>query len=93
MSDELTWELLHEVYGRMEADLLQTYLEAEGIPVQMIQEGAGRSVYPVTFGPLALVQLFVPKEKLAAAKSLLKNYLDNQTTIGTDEDGDQDSGE
>ena len=36
MSDELTWELLHEVYGRMEADLLQTYLEAEGIPVQMI---------------------------------------------------------
>jgi len=93
MSDELTWELLHEVYGRMEADLLQTYLEAEGIPVQMIQEGAGRSVYPVTFGPLALVQLFVPKEKLTAAKTLLKNYLDNQATIDTDEAGDQDSGE
>ena len=61
---EMNWELLVEVQGRFEAEALKAFLEAEGLPVQLIQEGAGEFVYPVTVGPLGRVQVFVPKDKL-----------------------------
>ena len=70
--DELKWELLTEISGRMEADLIKSYLEAEGIEVQLFQEGAGQDIYPVTFGPMAMVQVFVPNDKLNDARSLLE---------------------
>ncbi len=72
--DELKWELLTESSGRFEADLLKSYLEAEGIEVQLFQEGAGQDIYPVTFGPLAMVQVFVPNDKINDARSILENF-------------------
>lgn len=72
--DELKWELLTESSGRFEADLLKSYLEAEGIEVQLFQEGAGQDIYPVTFGPLAMVQVFVPNDKITDARSILENF-------------------
>ena len=72
--DQLKWELLAEIQSRFEADLLKSYLEAEGIQAQLFQEGTGEDIYPVTFGPLAMVQVFVPKEQIAAARIILDSY-------------------
>ena len=69
--DELTWELLAEVAGRMHADLIRSHLEAEGIEVELFQESVGVNAYPVTVDGLGRVQLFVPREHLAAAKRIL----------------------
>ncbi|MCL4531530.1 MAG: DUF2007 domain-containing protein [Chloroflexi bacterium] len=72
--DKLTYELLIEVNGRMEADLLKSYLEAEGIPVEIFQEAAGHNVYPVMVDGLGFTQLFVPKERAAEARELLEQF-------------------
>lgn len=72
--DELTYELLTEANGRMEADLLKSYLEAEGIPVEIFQEAVGRSIYPVMVDGLGFTQLFVPKDRAVEARQLLKQF-------------------
>lgn len=72
--DEMKWELLVEIYDRMEAEMLRAALEAEDIPAELFQEGAGHLVYPVTLGPLGLVQIFVPKEKAIEARTWLNAY-------------------
>lgn len=86
--DELKWELLTETSGRFEADLLKSYLEAEGIEVHLFQEGAGQDIYPVTFGPLAMVQVFVPNDKIKDARSLLETFISPGDELGSEaEDG------
>jgi hypothetical protein len=74
MMDELKWEVLVEIQGRLKADLLESYLEANGIDVELIQESVGRTIYPVTVDGLGRVQVFVPKEKLDEARHLLENF-------------------
>jgi hypothetical protein len=72
--DELKWELLTEVQGRMEADLLKSYFEAHGIDIELFQEAVGHHIYPVTVNGLGRVQLFVAKEQAEAARQLLEDY-------------------
>jgi hypothetical protein len=72
--DELTWELLAEVAGRMRADLIRSHLEAEGIEVELFQESVGVNAYPVTVDGLGRVQLFVPKEQLDAARRIAAQH-------------------
>jgi hypothetical protein len=72
--DELKWELLTEVQGRMEADLLKSYFEAHGINIELFQEAVGHHIYPVTVNGLGRVQLFVAKEQAEAARQLLEDY-------------------
>jgi len=72
--DELTWELLVEVYGFLEADAIKSLLEAEGIGVQLFQEAVGRYAYPVTVDGFGRVQIFVPKDKAVEAHEWLKVY-------------------
>jgi hypothetical protein len=72
--DQLTYEVLVEVYGRMEAELIESLLEAEGIDVELIQESVGHSIYPVSVDGLGRVQLFVPKDKFLEAREWLKIY-------------------
>jgi hypothetical protein len=72
--DKLTWELLTETNGRLQADLLKSYLEAEGIEVELFQEAVGHHIYPVMIDGLGRVQMFVPKSQLAQAKELLAAY-------------------
>jgi hypothetical protein len=74
--DELKWEKLTEVQGRLEADLIESYLEANGVDVELIQESVGYSVFPVTIDGLGRVQIFVPKDKGQDARQLLKEYND-----------------
>jgi hypothetical protein len=70
--DELKYELLTEVYGRMEAELIKSYLEAHEIDVEMFQESVGQNIYPTTIDMLGKVQIFVEKDKLEDALVLLK---------------------
>jgi len=72
--DELKWELLTEVQGRLEADLLESYFEAYGIDVELFQEAVGHHIYPVTINGLGRVQLFVSKEQAEEAHKLLDEY-------------------
>jgi hypothetical protein len=72
--DELKYELLTEVNGRMQADLLKSYLEAEGIQVELFQEAVGHHIYPVMIDGLARVQIFIPKVQAADAHKLLDDY-------------------
>jgi hypothetical protein len=70
---KLKWELLTETNGRMQADLLKSYLEAQGIQVEYFQEAVGH-LYGITIDGLGRVQLFVPKEQAAEARELLAAY-------------------
>ncbi len=72
--DKLTWELLTETNGRLEADLLKSYLEAEGIEVELFQEAVGHHIYPVTVNGLGRVQIFIPKGQADEAKEILEEY-------------------
>jgi hypothetical protein len=72
--DELKWERLTEVQGRLEAELLKTYFSAYGIDIELFQESVGQHAYPVTIDGLGRVQLFVSKEQVKEARQLLDEY-------------------
>jgi hypothetical protein len=72
--DELKWELLTEVQGRLEAELLKSYFGAYGIEVELFQESVGHHIYPVTINGLGRVQLFVAKDQTKEAHQLLDEY-------------------
>lgn len=72
--DELKWELLTEVQGRLEAEFIKSYFEASGIEIELFQESVGHHIYPVTVNGLGRVQLFVSKEQASAAHKLLDEY-------------------
>jgi len=80
--DELKWAKLIEVYGRMDADLIESYLEANGVDVELFQEAVGHHIYPTTTDGLAKVQIFVAKENLDEALKLIESF--NKKT-GTEE--------
>jgi hypothetical protein len=71
---DLKWELLTEVSGRLQADLLRSHLEAEGIGVELFQESVGQHAYPVTVDGLGRVQLFVAKTQMTAARRILAEH-------------------
>jgi hypothetical protein len=73
--DELKWEILDEVQGRLEAEFIKSYLEAEGIEVELFQESIGHHIYPVTVDGLGRVQIFVPKEQAKEAREMYQSYL------------------
>lgn len=72
--DELIWERLTEVSGGPQADLLKSYLEAEGIEVELFQEAVGRHIYPVMVDGLGRVQVFVAKTQIHEAHEILEEY-------------------
>ena len=72
--DTMKWERLTEVQGRLEAELIESYLEANGVDVELIQESVGHSAFPVMVDGLGRVQIFIPKEKALEAHELLKEY-------------------
>jgi len=76
--EELKWEVLTEVQGRLEAEFIKSYLEAQGIEVELFQESIGHHIYPVTVDGLGRVQIFVSKEQAKEARQLLEEY--NQAT-------------
>jgi hypothetical protein len=74
--DQIKYEKIVEVVGRLEADVIESFLEAEGIDVELIQESIGHSSYAVAVDGLGRVQVFVPKDKAEEAREWLKVYRD-----------------
>lgn len=64
------WELLCRTANRMEAELIKSLLESAGIPFIDRGESLG-SIYGLSFGKLAEVSLYVPREVLEDAQKLL----------------------
>lgn len=75
--DELKWEMLVEVFGRMDAELIKSYLEAEGVEVELFQEAVGHHIFPTTIDGMGRVQIFVSKENAEQARQLLKEFQKN----------------
>ncbi|MCZ2127228.1 MAG: DUF2007 domain-containing protein [Anaerolineales bacterium] len=74
MSD-LKYALLIELTNRLQADLLEGYLEAHGVDTELFQESVGHTIYPVIMNSaLGRVQVFVPKEQLKEAQELLQEF-------------------
>ena len=72
--EKMKYELLTELSSRLEADLLESYLEANGIDVELFQESVGHSAFPVTIDMLGHVQVFVPADKMKQARKLLDTF-------------------
>lgn len=83
--DDIRWEKATEVNGRLEAEMLKSFLEAEGVPVELFQEGAGQA-FAVNVGALGLVQVFVPKERLDEALTLIDAFQNPENEVSGDED-------
>jgi len=67
------WVKITEVPGDIQGEIIKGLLNANSIPTQLNQEGAGRA-YGIMSGPLGAVQIFVPKEFAEDAKQILKDY-------------------
>lgn len=72
--DTLKWDKLTEVQGRLEAELIESYLEANGVDVELIQESVGHSSIPVMVDGLGRVQIFVSKDKIREARELFNDF-------------------
>jgi len=80
--NEMQWKKLADVYGRLEAEAVKSFLEAEGIQVELIQEAIGQLI-PTNYDILGRVQVFVPKEQFDEAEKLFEAY---QNAAPTDEE-------
>lgn len=84
-----TWVEIATAPTEEEANLLQGFLVAEGIPCQL--ESLRFDMAPVNFGKLGEIRVYVPAEQEAAAQTLLSEreteYRDHQTdeSVLTDE--------
>lgn len=70
---EEKWELIIEVSGELQADILRNLLEVQGIKVFLNQEGAGRA-YGLTVGPMGQVQVLVPEHQSREAHQIVEDY-------------------
>jgi hypothetical protein len=84
--DELKYEKIGEANNRAEADVIESFLEAEGIDVALIEESVSYTSYAV---PMARIQIFIPKEKFEQARKLLEFF----DYILPKEENDEDEGE
>lgn len=73
--DEMKYEKIGDANSRAEAEIIESFLEAEGIDVELVEESISHTAYAVSF---ARVQIFVPKENLEQALELLKPFDDIQ---------------
>jgi hypothetical protein len=88
MSEE-RWEVIVEVAGQLQAEIMRGMLEAQGIKVWISQEGAGRA-YGINVGRLGRVQILVPAGEVEQAKALLDEYYSGQLEDETLDDDIQD---
>jgi hypothetical protein len=67
------WIMIREVSGDLIAETLRGLLEAQGIPVYLNQEGAGRA-YGLNVGALGVTEILVPAEFEQDALKVLSAY-------------------
>ena len=76
----MKWEMLTEVFDRVEAHMIKAALEALYIGVELSQESVGSSI-PVNIGSFGRIQIFIPKEKFEEANAWLDGYLTGELDI------------
>ena len=69
------------VSGRGNAEILRSFLQAQGIQCELSQEALG-SVYGFTVGGLGSVELLVPSYQGKQARELIRDYHQSQKTRG-----------
>jgi hypothetical protein len=70
---EQSWEKIGEAAGELQAEIYKGLLEAQGIPVVLSQEGAGR-VFGLSVGLMGEVDILVPTHMVAQAQQVLDDY-------------------
>lgn len=73
--DTLKYEKIGEANSRAEAEVIESFLKAEGIDVELVEEAILHSAYVF---PLARVDIFVPKEKVQQTLKFLEVFNDIQ---------------
>ena len=73
--DEMRYALLTEVTGRSQAEIIEALLQSEEIGAVLVEENIGGSMQQTTFAP---VKIFVPRESLKRARSLLDKFNENE---------------
>ncbi|MBI5944363.1 MAG: DUF2007 domain-containing protein [Chloroflexi bacterium] len=81
--DEMKYEKLGEANSRAEAEVVESFLEAQGIDVELVEESISRSAYTLA---TARVEIFVPRELLEQALELLKPFDDIEPQDESTED-------
>jgi len=76
MSEELV--VLDTVAGRVEGEILLSYLRANGLECMLSQEGAA-SAYGISVGRMARVEILCPVSQEHAARVLIDQYYGAQT--------------
>jgi hypothetical protein len=69
------WEVVDQVAGELQAELIRGILEAQDIEVVLSQEGIGH-IYATTVGLFGRVQILVPHADVPRAQQILKRYYD-----------------
>ncbi len=80
MNDEIV--SVETVTGMIEAEIVRGLLEASGIPVWLSHESAG-TAYGLTVGPMAQVEIYVPRAHESNAREVLRGY--REGTAAADE--------
>ena len=86
--DDMKFTQLMEVLGRWKAEIIESYLKAEGIDVVLIEDSISQSTYANPFAP---VQVFVPKEGLAQARELMETFEEAEDSL--EDEGEDEAGE
>jgi hypothetical protein len=71
--EETNWVAIERVPGDLQSEILRGLLEAQGIPVLLSQEGAGRAI-GLSVGPLGEVEILVPEPYRQQALQVLADF-------------------
>ncbi len=71
MSKRKDFVVVYRAQGELEASVIKTHLESEGIPVMLQYESAGR-VFGLTVDGLGEVRILVPQELAEEAKRIIE---------------------
>jgi len=85
--DEMKFTQLVEVLGRWKAEIIESYLKAEGIDVVLIEDSISQSTYANPFAP---VQVFVPKDGLQQARQLMETFEEAEDSAEDEGEYDED---
>jgi len=70
----MPWVELYRFHHPLEAELAKSYLEAHGIEVYLLQEGAARAI-GIYIPPFGTIRLLVPESQRREAQQLLHDFL------------------
>ncbi len=66
----MTWQEVARFSSPIEAEIARGFLEAQGLTVNLVQEGAARAL-GLYVGPFGEISLLVPEEQAERARALL----------------------